>query len=388
MNRTLRSGRWIPAFAGMTLLLSACSSWNPLVALGIKSEPANKPTPLAPITATVTPRAAWTVSAGKSAGFRFRPAVDGGRVFAAAADGALTIVDEESGRLISRVETKKRLSGGLEAVDGLLIGGTLKGEVFAADGAGKVLWSTSVAGEVIAPAAVSRKVVVVRTSDGRIFGLATDDGKRRWVFQRATPALLLRSEAGVLAIGGDVVAGYPNGKLIALDIEDGKLTWEVSVSLPRGSTELERIADIAGLPVIDQGNICAATFQGKVACFEIQTRNMVWGRDLSSTRDLARDAKNIYVVDDSSAVHALDKGSGASVWKQDKLLWRRLSSPVVVEGKVVVGDGLGFVHVLSPDTGEIIGRLATDGSAITSLVAVKSGVLVQTANGSVISVRL
>jgi len=300
----------------------------------------------------------------------------------------VSVLDEDSGKIVSTIDTKKRVSGGVEVGDGILIVGTIKGEVLAYDLKGKLLWTQSLGGEVIAPAAVSNKVVVVRTSDGRIFGLGADDGKRRWVFQRAAPALLLRSESGVLAIGRDVVAGYPNGKLIALDIDDGKLTWEVSVSLPRGATELERIADVAGLPVVDGNNICAGAFQGKVACFEIQTRNMVWGRDLSSTRDLARDAKNIYVVDDSSAVHALDKGSGASVWKQDKLLWRRLSSPVVVEGKVVVGDGLGFVHVLSPDTGEIIGRLATDGSAITSLVAVKSGVLVQTANGSVISVRL
>src|SRR5258708_36711312 len=108
------------------------------------------------------------------------------------------------------IRTKKRHSGGLEQGDGNLIEGRLKGEVFALDTNGKELWSPSVAGEVIAPAAVSRKIAVVRTSDGRIFGLSTDDGKRKWVFQRATPALLLRSEAGVLAIGQDVVAGYPN----------------------------------------------------------------------------------------------------------------------------------------------------------------------------------
>src|SRR2546430_16244927 len=115
-------------------------------------------------------------------------------------------------------------------------------------------------------------------------------------------------------MGGDVVAGYPNGKLIALDLEDGKLTWEASVSLPRGSTELERIADVAGLPGIDGSNICAAAFQGKVACFEIQTRNMVWSRDVSSSRALARDAENIYVVDDASAGHALHKATRASPW--------------------------------------------------------------------------
>jgi len=375
------------ALLAAALTLAGCSSWNPLVALGIKAEPANKPTPLEPFSATVNPRAAWTVPVGKSGAYVLRPVIDAGRVVAASAEGSITAV-EEDGRVFARAETKKPLSGGLEAGEGKFVAGTIKGEVISFDVTGKILWTSTVAGEVISPPAVSRKTVVVRTADGRVFGLNVDDGKRKWVFQRATPSLLLRSEAGVLAIGGDVVAGYPNGKLIALDLEDGKLTWEATVTLPRGSTELERIADVAGLPVIDGGNVCAGAFQGKVACFEISSRNMVWSRDVSTARDLARDSKNIYVTDDTSAVQALDKNAGASVWKQDKLRYRRLTAPVVYEGYVLVGDGFGFLHVLSPADGIIIGRLATDGTAINSIVPAKSGLILQTAGGSLISVRL
>jgi outer membrane protein assembly factor BamB len=243
-------------------------------------------------------------------------------------------------------------------------------------------------GEIIAPAAVSRKTVVVRTSDGRIFGLNLEDGKRKWVFQRATPALLLRSEAGVLAVGQDVVAGFPNGKLIALDIDDGKLTWETTVTQPRGATELERIADVAGLPVIDGANVCAAAFQAKVACFEIVTRNLLWSRDLSSARGLARDERNIYLVDEASNVHALAKEGGASVWKQDKMQYRKLTTPLVFDRLVWIGDYQGFVHILAPDTGEIVGRVATDGSAVSAMVPASGGVLVQTANGTVAFIRL
>ena len=372
------------ALAAACLLPAGCAtwSWNPLIALGIKSEPAHKPTPLGPISATVTPRAAWTAQVGKSGDFTFRPEAEAGRVYAAAADGTLTVLEEASGRVAAKVETKKRFSGGLEVGAGKVIAGTLKGEIVALDLAGQSAWTTSVAGEVIAPPAIAGRTVVVRTADGRIFGLALDDGKRRWVFQRPTPALLLRSEAGVVALGRDVLAGYPNGKLIALDLEDGKLTWEVTVTLPRGTTELERIADVAGLPVLEGGTVCAAAYQGKVACFDIQSRNTIWSRDLSSSRALARDARYLYLVDDSGAVHALDKNSGASVWKQDKLQYRRVTDPVPFEGKVVVGDGFGFVHVLSPDDGALIGRLETDGSRVLSIVPTGKSLLVQTEKGS------
>jgi outer membrane protein assembly factor BamB len=366
---------------------AGCSSYNPLKWVGIMSDPANPPTPLTPIEAKVTPRAAWTASVGKSAGLNLRPAIAGGRVYAASAEGTITIVAEDDGHAVSRIETKKPIGGGLEVVDGRIVAGTLKGEVIAYDTSGKLLWTAPVAGEVIAPAAVSRNIVVARTADGRIFAFAAADGKRLWVYQRPTPSLLLRSPAGVLAAGADVVAGYPNGKLIALDIEDGKLTWEETVALPKGATELERIADVAGLPVIDGANVCAAAYQLKVGCFEIATRNVVWTRELSTSRALATDARNLYLVDEVGAIHALDKKTGASVWKNDKLLYRRLTAPAIFDGKVVVGDVDGFLHVLSPDDGAIIGRLPTDGTQVVSLVPGLSALFAQTAGGALVAVR-
>ncbi|MGE5616543.1 MAG: outer membrane protein assembly factor BamB, partial [Bacillota bacterium] len=300
------TGRSFPArlaALALALLLAGCGTYNPLRWMGIISEPANKPTPLTPISATVTPKAAWTASVGKAAGFWFQPDAEGGNVYATGADGRLEVIEEATGRVSARHDLRKKLSSGVKVADGKAIVGTLKGEVLAIDSAGKQAWSADVQGEVIAPAAVSNRTVVVRTADGRIFGLALADGKRQWVYQRQAPALLLRSPAGVIAAGNDVVAGFPNGKLIALDLEDGKLVWEVTVATPRGTTDLERIADIGGLPLIDSGRLCAAAFQGKVACYDIQSRNAVWSRDLSSSSALVADAKNVYVVDDSGAVH-------------------------------------------------------------------------------------
>lgn len=373
----------LAAAAALALALSGCGVFG----IGSSSD-APKPTPLTPIAnATANPKAVWTAAVGKAQGFTFVPEIEGGRVYAANADGVVAMLEEDTGRPVGRIETKSKLSGGLAIEEGKVIVGTMKGDVLAFDTAGKNAWTVNVGGEVIAPAAVSRKVAVIRTADGRIFGLGLADGKRKWVFQRPMPALMLRTDVGVQAIGGDVVAGYAGGKLIALDIDDGKLTWEVTVSLPRGATELERIADVAGIPAMDGSRVCAAAFQGKVACFEIQTRNMVWSRDIWSSKSLAVDAKNLYISDDTGNVHALDKSSGASVWKQDKLAYRRLTAPVMAEGYVVVGDAQGFLHVLKAEDGSFAGRLATDGSPVNAMVKAPGGLVVQTANGSVVMVR-
>ncbi len=367
--------------AGCALALGGCGYF------GFFKDADKKPLPLAEISAKVTPKVVWTASVGKEGDYRFFPRVDGGRVFAAAADGTISLLDAENGRVVNRIDAKRKLASGAGGRGDLVAVGTPKGEVVAFDTAGKEKWVANVGGEVLAPVAVEGRSVIVRLGDGRIFALSQADGKRQWVYQRPSPALLLRSSTGVQVTGNSVVAGYPGGKLIALDMDDGKLTWEVTVSAPRGATELERVADVAGLPVIDGNRICAAAFQGKVACFEILSGNTIWARDLSTALGLAVDDKAVYATDDQDTVHALDRDSGASRWKQDKLLRRGLTGPVAVDGKVVVGDSLGFLHVLSRDDGAFIGRLSVGDGAIRALVPALSGVVVQTSGGTVALVR-
>ena len=136
-------------FVGAALSLAGCSSWNPLVSVGLMSEPPNKPTKLAPINALVTPRAVWSTKVGKARGFDFRPAYSGGRIYAADGDGTISALDEDSGKVAERIETKKKLSGGVEVGDGMVVVGTMKGEILAIDVGGKQRWEAKVGGEVL-----------------------------------------------------------------------------------------------------------------------------------------------------------------------------------------------------------------------------------------------
>ena len=347
-----------------------------------------KPAPLTEIKAQVTPKIVWTASVGKSGAYQFSPEAEAGKVYAAAADGTISVVEEDSGKVLVRLDAKQKISSGIVSDGDRVLVGTLKGDLIALDASGKPAWSVKLGGEILSPAVVAGKFAIVRTADGRLFSLALADGKRKWVYQRQTPALLLRSDTGLIVTSSNVVAGYPGGKLIALDLDDGKLVWEVTVAQPRGATELERVADIAGVPVIDGTRICAVAFQGKAACFDIQGGNTLWTREVSSATGLTVDGKNVYVSDDQDNVLALDKATGASVWKQDKFARRRLTAPIVAGGYVIVGDGLGYLHVLSAQDGSIVGRVAIDSSRVQSIVTSRSGLLVQTSGGSLALVRL
>jgi outer membrane protein assembly factor BamB len=265
----------------------------------------------------------------------------------------------------------------------MLLVGTFKGEVLAYDEkSGKALWTAQVSSEVLSPPWADGGMVVVRTGDGRIFGLDAGTGKRKWVYQGTTPSLAVRSFAGVLISQGVAFAGFAGGKLIALNLANGNVNWEAVVSRPRGATELERLTDVTSLPVIDGQQICAVAYQGRVACFDVTSGNQIWARDVSSNAGLAVDNHYIYVSDDRGAVVAYDKNDGTSVWKQEMLTGLKLSPPLAQGDQVIVADSLGFVNVISKSDGNILGRAATDKSAIaTRPVPLPNGVAVQTRKG-------
>jgi len=352
--------------------------------------PALKPAELVAFTPSAALRVLWQAGVGPSERWVFFPAVTGNTVFAAGAAGEIAGFEASSGRPTVRFNAGQRLSGGVGASASLLAVGTTKGELLAFDHGGKALWKASVAGEVLAPPVIDGGIVVSRTADGRIFGIGATDGKPRWVYQRGTPALSIRSPTGVVISGGSVFSGFPGGRLASITLATGAVAWEGVVALPRGTTELERVADVIGLPVVSSGQACAVAFQGRVTCFDAARGTQTWARDMSSVAGMAADDRNLYIIDDKDAVVALERSRGASLWKQDRLSGRSVSAPLVVGRHVVVGDAQGYVHLLSRDDGAFSARIATDGSAITSApVALDmTTFLVQTANGGLFALTL
>jgi outer membrane protein assembly factor BamB len=233
-------------------------------------------------------------------------------------------------------------------------------------------------------------VVIARSGDNKVFGLNARDGNRIWEYQAATPPLTLRAAPGIVLVGeASVVAGFPAGKLLVLNTQTGAVLWETSVATPRGNNELERIADIAGFPLVESDQVCAVTYQGRIGCYETARGTQVWARVASSAGTVSSGGTTLYYTEESGSVIALDKQSGASVWKQDKLFGRKVSSPLASGSYVVVGDYEGYVHFLSRDDGSFVARIGTDGSPITAQpVSLDDRILVQTGEGGLFAIEV
>jgi outer membrane protein assembly factor BamB len=361
----------------VSTMLSGCSFF--------RSDTGPKMAPVPTLASSVQLRTLWSARIGRGGDAVLSPAVASGSVYAAARDGTVVRLDAATGRELWRAQTGQTLSGGVGAGGEVVTVGTSEGEVIALDASdGSMRWRARVSSEVLAAPTVSGDVVVVRCSDSRVFALDARDGKRRWVYQRAMPALTVRSPAGTVVQGQTVYAGFAGGRLAALALNNGGVRWEAPVALQRGATELERVADVVGLPWVSDREACAVAYQGRVACFDAANGQPLWSRELSSVSGLGVDARYLFVSDDRGGVHALDRSNGTSFWKQDKLFLRRLTAPLPLGKEIAVGDVEGYVHLLSRDSGDFIGRAATDGTDIAAPpVAMTGGFVVQTRGGTI-----
>ncbi len=368
---------------GMLALMAGCSTLSSLNPFASKSK-GNLPAPLVELKGSMAVRAAWKLDMGKSNNYVFTPAMIDNTLVLAGADGSLARVEAATGRQLWRIKAESTLTAGV-GTDGTLIAvGANKGAVLVFDLDGKQLWKAQASSEVLSAPAVGSGMVVVRSIDNRIIGLDARTGEKKWTVQRVAPPLTLRSAPGMVVVDKEVIIAQPGGKLLALNMVTGAPRWEVAVGEARGATELERVTDVGGAPVLFEKDICAASYQGRVGCFDVATGTARWTKELSSDVGVTVDQRFVFAVDDKGAVSAFNREGGASVWKNDKLGYRRLSTPVSYGRTVAVGDYEGYIHFLSREDGAFLARAATDGSAITAQpVVAGSNLIFQTQSGTV-----
>lgn len=375
-------------------LLSACSTFTDLRSSLTErlfgQEPPNPPAALEDIKATYVAKVDWSASAGKTERYDYTPAKDSDAIYVANAKGELAKLNAENGRELWRMNIGEPISGGVGIGAGILLVGTSKGYLHAVDTAGKFLWKAKVSSEILSVPRYFEGIAIVRSGDNHIFGLDASDGSRKWVYERITPALSLRSSVGIVVDGGAVYAGFAGGKLVAIRADNGKTLWEATVAQPKGVTEIERIADITSLPFVDGNMVYAVAYQGKIAAVDRSTGKVLWNRDISSYSGLSAEDAKIFVSHTLGSVYSLDYTSGKTFWRQGALSNRRLTAPLPMGSLIAIGDLEGYIHFLSRDDGNFSARIKIDSHAVMSLTPGfnASQLIAETRDGGVYAVSV
>lgn len=362
--------------------LSGCFLWS--------SDPGPKPSPLPVFKPSSELRVVWKSGMPELGESMLSPAFHGGSVYAAGRKGELSRFDA-SGRELWRVKTAPRLSGGVASNGSTVVVASSDGELLAYDAEkGALRWKVAIGGEMLATPLIADDLVVARIGDSQVAAYAISDGTRRWVYQRSQAPLALRSHSGLARAGDVVYAGFPGGKLLALSLAGGVQRWEAVIAQPKGSNEIERMADVVGEPLVRGDQVCVAAFQGRVACVDRSNGSLRWARDFSSAGGVAADAETLYFADNADTLYALDLSTGASKWKQDKLGRRGLSRPLIVGTRLIVADAQGYAHVLGAKEGDFVANLRVDSSGVRAPLQAlpNEGFAVQAVDGDVYALTL
>ena len=384
----------IVVVVALVAILSGCSTvkgW-----FGGKDKDDGKPTEpaeLVDFTPVASVTKLWSASAGKGEdrlGVSQRPVVADGRVYAAAVKGGVHALDLQTGKQVWHHKSDLRISGGPGAGDGLVVVGTLDGQVVALDAAtGAEKWQAKVPNEVISAPVIGQGLVLVRSNDGRVSAFDINSGERRWFSTHDMPSLTVRGNAPVTLGPGLVFVGNDDGTVSAMSLNDGRALWNQVVGVPDGRTELDRMADVDGAPILDGTTLFATSFKNETIAIDGPSGRPMWTREKGGAGGLGLASGSAVVSDPTGTVWALDKTSGAPLWSNPILVRRSLTAPAVQGDYAVVGDYDGYVHWLRLDNGEQAARERVGGKMVRAQPVVADGiVIVQNVEGGLTAFRL
>lgn len=342
------------------------------------------PSPLPDYEETITLRKLWSESVGDGVEEYYvslTPTVTDTHVYAAAIDGTVVKLDRATGETVWEVETEQPITGGVAAAYGHVVFGTSNGDVvLLKDEDGSQIWKISTGGQVLSAPALAPERVVVQTIDGRLQGLDVANGARVWLFDTSIPILTLRGESSPMVLGNIALAGFANGKMVALQVADGFVGWEKPIAEPEGRSELERLVDIDGRFDVADTTVFAASFQGRIAALDVPSGRSLWSKAFSSHNGLSVSLDSVYATNDDSEIVAMDATSGAEQWKQSKLKGRSVTAPVAYSKYVVAGDFEGYLHWMDRQSGEFVARVKVDGDGLRAPVVIADDVVYVQAN--------
>ncbi|MYD45341.1 MAG: outer membrane protein assembly factor BamB [Gammaproteobacteria bacterium] len=358
-----------------------------------KEPEAGDAAPLLEFTPEIEVERVWSKRIGKGLGRKYvqiTPAIVDDRIFVSDAYGLVFALDRLTGDVIWRTQVGNPdrrswldisnrsdpsfVSGGIGVGTGKVFVGTVRGELIALNmDDGSEIWRETLSSEILAPAAATSDVVVVQTSDGKMYALESESGETRWTFDTQDPIVTLRGTASPVLSDGLAYAGFANGLLAAVELESGFPRWEQRLKIPEGTSELERINDVDGRPLILGQVVYAANHQGTVQARRRSDGFMLWEKPNPSFHALAEGLELVFVVTDDDLVVAAQQESGNEAWIQEAFKNRILTDPLAFHNYIVVGDDKGYLHVIAQRDGRPLGRYKI-GSSIRSPMVEEDGV--------------
>lgn len=310
---------------------------------------------------------------------------DNGQIVTASRGGDVTGFDASGTRLWS-INVGDQITGGvaLDAFSQTAIVSTRGGQVLAFDSVtGAKRWQQQLSGSVLTPALISSNRVILSANDGFLHGLSLQTGQSVWQFATQVPAISVRgSAAPTLLDDKTALLATADGRLHAITTDSGLPQWSRRVGVGMGSSEVERMSDVDGMPIVDNNQLFAISYSGQLLGIDLATRQVMFVNELASLKSLAVNNQQVIATSLEGNVVAYDRSTGQVLWESNELAYRHLTNPVMIGNYIAVGDFDGVVHLFDPATGNIVSRVQTKG-ALSSLQSQGNRLMTQSNSGQV-----
>jgi outer membrane protein assembly factor BamB len=374
-NRPQKAARTcLPAFAVATaMVLSACGSSKP------------SPAPLESLKPTAMITTLWSKRLGSVDG-QLTLAVAKGSVTTASTKGEIVSMDIATGQERWRADARTELTAAVGSDGRFAAVVTQTNELLAFEGS-KLLWRERQPGRVITAPLVAGERVFIQSVDRAIRAYDAVDGRWLWQYQRPGGEPLALATSGVVSAFRDTLLVGQGARLVGLDPIKGSVRFDVNTSTPRGTNEVERLADLVGPIARVDDEACVRAFQLAVSCVELNRGSLRWSRPQAGTQAVAFDAKLVVGADSADRLSAWKAENGDLLWRVDRFTHRGLSAPAIWGNRVAVVDHDGYLHMLATDDGRTLARIELDGPLAAAPVVVDQTLLVATRKGTLYALR-
>ena len=307
---------------------------------------------------------------------------DNGVIFAIDPDGQVSAYKGKEQLWKSKI-TKQELTAGVEAAEGIVVVGNRKGQLFALDQAtGEQKWTTQLSGAILSPSLIQSGRVITIANDGTVFAHDAVSGQQVWAYKLPSVQFSLRGQPAPVRLDDrTILVASANAYVYGLDVISGVPRFQRRVAISEGRSDIQRLIDIVGDPVVAGQYLVTTSFQGQVTVTDLATQRVVWSEDASSTNRPEVSGDKVFVSTVDGKLNAYSLSTGQLAWQNEELLNRQLSNPVMLGQSLVVGDMDGVIHLIDPASGKLLGRAKTSGE-VQSLRVIDNQLYVATRKGA------
>lgn len=352
-----------------------------------------QPAELIDFKSTVNASIVWERWAGDGADgqlLRLVPAISGEAIYSCDADGDCYAYNRHDGSHLWSQDVDLDVSGAVAAGSGVVAFGTLDGQlVVLNDIDGSEKFRKQLTSEILSSPAIHNNMLVVQAQNGHVFAFDLESETQKWHYDATLPLLSIRGTASPVVNDDATFVAFANGKVVALSNDNGSILWEKRISTPSGKSDLERLSDVDGTPLLDYETLYAVGFNGVLRSIDVYSGRTRWKKEASSYVGPAQGFGQVYVSKDDGELVAVDDRSSTINWKIEDLKHRQLTRPVVLGNYVIVGDFEGYLHFISQLSGTFSERINIDSDGLMSdPIVVGDTLYIYSSDGTLAAVKV